>query len=88
MSHIVPPAPGNGPWRILLLDRDPADPKWLIATVSLSSDTAPAVLATDGRYTGWEAVTEWVRLTLGRSDVALVPLAGVLAWRVDEGRPR
>jgi len=25
---------GNGPWRILVLDRDPADPKWILAARS------------------------------------------------------
>ena len=34
----------GGSWRILILDRDLEDPKWLFATVSLPSDVRPAVL--------------------------------------------
>jgi hypothetical protein len=72
---------------VLLLDRDPEDPKWIIATVSLSADVRPAVIDAADRYTGWQAVTEWTVAMVGRS-VALVPVHGALAWRVDEGRPR
>jgi hypothetical protein len=72
---------------VLVLDRDPEDPKWIIATVSLSADVHPAVLDAAGRYTGWQAVTEWVAAMVGRP-VALVPVHDALAWRVDEGGPR
>jgi hypothetical protein len=47
------PACGNGPWRILVLDRNPQDPKWLIATVALPTDIRPAQLNSAGRYTDW-----------------------------------
>jgi hypothetical protein len=37
------PAPGpNGPWRVFILDRDPADPKWILATVATPGDIRPA----------------------------------------------
>lgn len=84
MSH---PAPG-GRWRLVILDRDPADPKWLLATITLPSDVRPAVLDTAGRYTGWQAITRWVSEMTGRP-AALVPVQDALAWRVDEGeKPR
>jgi hypothetical protein len=37
-----------------------------------------------GRYTDWRTVAGWAASMVGRP-VALVPLADVLAWRVDEG---
>ena len=78
----------NGPWHVLVLDRDPADPKWLIATVSLPSDVRPADLDDVGRYRDWAEVCHWAQLAVGRP-VALVPLHDALAWRVDEGgQPR
>ncbi len=86
----IQPAPGaNGPWRVLLLDRDPSDPLWLLAAVATSADVLPAELDTAGRYLGWEYVTQWVRGNLGRPEVALTPVHDALAWRVDEtGQPR
>lgn len=53
MSHPVHdarPASGSGPWRVLLLDREPGDPKWCIATVTPVTDAKPAVLDAAGRY--------------------------------------
>jgi hypothetical protein len=34
--------PCNGPWRILILDADPADPKWILATVTQPGHVRPA----------------------------------------------
>ena len=36
----TPPAV-NGPWRVLILDRDPDDPKWIVATVVELADVRP-----------------------------------------------
>jgi hypothetical protein len=36
-----PTTTGNGPWRILVLDRDPADPKWILATVATRATCGP-----------------------------------------------
>jgi hypothetical protein len=72
---------------VLVLDRDPEDPKWIIATVSMAADVRSAALDAAGGYTGWQAVAEWVAATVGRP-VALVPVYGALAWRVDEGARR
>lgn len=80
------PAPGNGPWRILLLDRDPRDPKWVVASVTLPTDARAAVLDSAGRYQDWDEVTEWVRAQVG-ARVALVPVHDALAWRIG-GQPR
>lgn len=75
-------------WRVLVLDRsDPADPRWLLATITLGSDILPAELDADGRYTGWAEVTQWVRGRLGH-DIQLSPVPGALAWLVDGRRPR
>ena len=77
----------NGPWRVLVLDRDPEDPKWIIATVTMAADVRPALINPAGCYTGWQAVADWAAAMVGRP-VALVPIPGALAWRMDEGGPR
>lgn len=84
MTSII--APGQSPWRVLLLDRDPQDPKWLLAAVALSADVRPASLDRLGRYTDWAETTLWVRRQLGRPEVALTPVHDALCWRVDERR--
>ena len=38
------PTTTNGPWRLLILDRDPQDPKWILATVATPGDVEPADL--------------------------------------------
>lgn len=76
------PAPGPSPWRYLILDRDPADPIWVIATVTLPADVRPAALDA-GRYRDWSEVTEWVRAQIGRP-VQLTPLHDPLVWLIDE----
>jgi hypothetical protein len=52
-------APGNGPWRVLILDRGD-DPKWLVASVSGPSEVRAAGIDSAARYTDWAAVTAWV----------------------------
>lgn len=76
------------PWRVLLLDRSPDDPKCVLASITLDSDVQPAELDAAGRYLDWDAITRWVEAQIG-GRVALVPVHDPLAWRVDEGgRPR
>jgi hypothetical protein len=77
----------NGPWRVLLLDRDPEDPRWLLATVTLSADVRPASLDAAGRYTDWTEVVAWVHASAGRP-VELTPVPDALAWHVREGKSR
>lgn len=75
------------PWRVLILDRDPDDPVWIIATITLPTDVRPAHLDLNGRYTDWPQVTAWARAQTGEP-VALVPLHDALAWHVDGRRSR
>jgi hypothetical protein len=82
MSPIIP-APGTGPWRILVLDRDPDDPKWILATVTLPSDVRPALLDAAGTRAGERAAAAWVSGLTGRP-VVVMPIHDALAWRVDE----
>lgn len=78
----------RGPWRVLLLDRSPDDPKWAIASITLDSDVRPAELDAAGHYLDWPGTTQWVQAQIG-GKVALVPVHDPLGWRVDEGgRPR
>lgn len=82
------PVEGGWPWRVLLLDRDPDDPKWAIASLTVIADVRPARLDSAGHYQDWAATTRWVEAQIG-GKVALVPLHNPLAWRIDEGgRPR
>ena len=72
----------RAPWRVLVLDRSGDDPKWIIATVSLSSDVRAAEMEPDGRrYAGWPDVKQWVRDQVGQQ-VRLVPVAAIV-WRID-----
>jgi hypothetical protein len=73
----------GGPRRLLVLDRDPHDPKWLFVTVSTVSDVRPAILDDDGRYQQWQQVTDWVRSQFP-GPVSLVPVHDALAWTVRE----
>ena len=72
----------GAPWRVLILDRSGDDPKWIIATVSLSSDVRAAEIEPGGwRYVGWPAVTEWVLGRIGQP-ARLVPLSATV-WLID-----
>jgi hypothetical protein len=75
------PSARNGPWRIVILDRDPADPKWVLATVAAPRDVLPA---RPGQAVLDEVTAAWVATRHGLARVVLMPLRGALAWRVDE----
>jgi hypothetical protein len=77
------PTPNTGLWRLLVLDRDPADPKWLLATITLASDVRPALLDTARCYPDLQAAAEWVAASVGRK-VQLTPVLNALAWHVRE----
>lgn len=75
----------TAPWRLLVLDPEPDDPKWVLATVTLPADVRPAVMTGTGgdtRYEGWAETARWVSESVGRQ-VRLVPLTATV-WRVDE----
>jgi len=75
---------GTGLWRILVLDRDPQDPKWVLCTVMLTSDVRGATLDRAGRYRDWQAAAEWVAASVGRK-VELAPVTDALCWHIREG---
>jgi hypothetical protein len=80
VAHHPEPGP-NGLWRVLILDRHPADPKWILATVATPGDVRPARPDT----TLDEVTAAWVASAAGLFRPALTPLPGALCWRVDEG---
>jgi hypothetical protein len=85
MSH-----PGTGPWRVLILDRDRTDPKWLLCTVARPGDVRPAqpgigTRRADPGAAVDEMTTAWVASASGLYRPTLIPLPAALAWRVDEG---
>jgi hypothetical protein len=82
MNPTTPAAPGSSPWRLVILDRDADDPKWLIVSVVIPSDVRPAVLDQSGRHADWPEVTRWIRDQLGTPPV-LTPADGALVWHVD-----
>jgi hypothetical protein len=89
-STPMPPisTPLSAPWRLLLLDRDPRDPKWMLATVTMPTDVRPAVLDADGRYQDWADTLRWVNGKFPGA-VSLAPVTSPAAWAVDEsGRSR
>jgi hypothetical protein len=75
----TPATASNGPWRVLILDRDPADPKWILATVTSPGDVQPAALADEAPN---EATTAWVADHQYQA-VAFTPLRQAQVWRVD-----
>lgn len=79
----VPTAPPgrNGPWRILILDRDPEDPKWVLTTVAELADVRPAGPGEDAPS---EVTAAWVSARLAGHPATLTPLPRALAWRLDE----
>jgi hypothetical protein len=83
MSH--PALPGSsGPWRLLILDRDPHDPKWIVATVTTPADVRPALAGSGGMFASLVDAGRWVRVLLGRPRAALVPLDRAQVWQIDE----
>ena len=75
------PPPANGPWRVLIFDPDPADPKWVLATVASPRDVRPA--SSTARDVD-DATTAWVIATSGLHDLALIALPSALCWCLDK----
>jgi hypothetical protein len=83
VQPIIPAPPGtNGPWRLLILDRDPQDPKWILATVTSPGDVQPADLG--DVLAILPAGSAWVRGLLGQPHVTLTPMTRAHVWRIDE----
>jgi hypothetical protein len=70
----------------LILDRDEADPKWILATIAISGDVRPAVVDALGRFHEWPATVQWVREMVGH-DVELAPM-DASAWRIHQPWPQ
>ena len=71
--------PGNGPWRILILDADPADPKWILATVAQPDHVRPAnpeAVVVD------EVTAAWVVHSSEMPDPVLAAMRAK-CWRID-----
>lgn len=84
---LTPPPATRGPWRYVLLDRDPADPGWVIVTVQSADDVAPATLDAAGRHTDWALTIAWPETRTG-NPVQLQPVHDALVWLVEPERPR
>ncbi len=87
MSNVPMPA-GAGPWRLLILDNDPLDPKWILATVTTPGDVEPALTAPGGVAAALAGVSPWLENRLGRIHPRLVPLHSPEVWRGDENPAR
>lgn len=74
----------SGPWRLLILDPDPADPKWLLCTVCQPGDVRPAA---PGEATPDDVAAAWLRARNGGAHT-LTALPGAICWRVDETAQR
>ena len=66
----------SAPWRILILDPDVTDPKWILAGVASGNDVRPA---TPGAEEPDDVAATWAGGPLTR-------LSGARVWRVDQGR--
>jgi len=92
-TPLMPPPGTPGPWRVLILDRSPDDPKWIIATVVSEGDVRPAVLDESGSY-DWADVVEWAENVIG-NPVSLTPMHDSftpthdpLVWAIRPGKFR
>jgi hypothetical protein len=72
----------DGAWRLLILDPDPADPKWMMATITGPADVRSAALGATGLD---DTAVAWVRARAG-ADHALIRLPRAQCWRVDGRR--
>jgi hypothetical protein len=74
---------GNGPWQLLILDRDPADPKWLVVTVNPGG--VRPVTTVEAVIPDLDEVTQaWAATAAGLHRPALTRLRHADVWRIDE----
>ena len=86
MSH-DPTTIINGPWQLLILDRDPTDPKWLVATIApgdVRPVTSPMLVIPDVD----EVTQAWAASAAGLQRPAFTRLVHPEVWRIDEGGQR
>jgi hypothetical protein len=82
-----PTTTGTGLWRVLILDRDPTDPKWVLASIA-PGDVRPV---TDIKLVipDLDEVTRaWAASASGLRRPAFTRLVHPEVWRVDENGPR
>jgi hypothetical protein len=77
------PAPNRErPWRVLILDKsDPADPKWILATVVRPDDVRPVKAganAVDDVTAAWDAFSN------GLPKPTFIAMPAVQCWRIDD----
>jgi hypothetical protein len=73
----------SGPWRVLIHDSDPADPKWILATVASPSDVRPAGAGEEPD----DLAAAWLRTRNGGGPHRLIPMPRAQCWRIDDGAP-
>ena len=80
-----PPTTVNGPrWRILILDRSPDDPKWLIATIASPADIRPATNIDSVTPELDDVTITWAARRSGLGLLAITRLPHPEVWRIDE----
>jgi hypothetical protein len=82
-----PTTTGRGPWRILVLDRDHTDSKWLLATIT-PGDVCPAGNIKLAIPDLDEVTQAWAATAAGLWRPAFTRLVHPEVWRIDEGRQR
>jgi len=79
----------NGPWRLLILDRSPDDPKFILATVASPADIRPVTNINSVTQELDDVTITWAARRGGLPFVAITRLPHPEVWRVDEGgKPR
>jgi hypothetical protein len=75
----------SDPWRVLILDRDPADRKYIVATVAIAADVRPA--RPSSPHGDLDEITAWMRTHYGLGpSITLLPLVRPLAWTITQRR--
>jgi hypothetical protein len=82
-----PTTTGRGPWRILVLDRDHTDPKWLVATIA-PGDVRPAGNIKLAIPDLDEVTQAWAATASGLWRPVFTRLVHPEVWRINEGRQR
>jgi hypothetical protein len=77
----------NGPWQLLVLDRDPADPKWLVVTVNPGG--VRPVTTVEAVIPDLDEVTQaWAATAAGLYRPAFTRLVHPEVWLIGEGGQR